>query len=160
MESLYEGLFLRAVVGFEDLLQDVFFAVLSGKSSKKAWTPIVTGRMRDLRRCIFDQKRYLDWLPYRNTVGRANLYLSHGLPFTLLDDRQKTLLNSIVCIRNAIAHPSEFALEKFRRVVVGNTSLPPKERRPSSFLLGYSRPSHRRYEVYARGLGSIASMFC
>lgn len=164
LETLYEGLFLKAVVGFESLLEEVFFDVLNGKSSNSKWRPKFAGGRQDLRKCVYGKQKYLDWLPIDNTLNRAELFLKRGLPFSRLtadeatDDRGK--LTKIVLIRNAIAHQSDFSMEKFRKSVIANTPLPVSEKRPAGFLCGRSTAALTRYEIYARALGGISGYLC
>lgn len=157
--AVYEGLFLRAVVGFEDLIEKAFFAILEGNTPKPAWKPLISGQKKSLRECVLNAKNYLDWLPYERTLERASIFLKSGKPFTLLDKNEKTKIQHVLLIRHAIAHQSTSALKKFHSVVVGSTSLPAKERYPARFLRGYSHSTIRRYEVYVQSLGGIANKF-
>ena len=157
VEIVYEGLFLRAVVGFEDLLESIFFAVLEGRSGNASWYPRLTGRRSDLKKCVFGEKRYLDWLPYAVSLKRAQLYLRDGLPFSLLDDGDKLKLSQIVTIRHAIAHSSKSASQKFTETVIDTLALPASEKKPAGFLRGITAHSLTRYEVYVQSLGGIAN---
>jgi hypothetical protein len=159
LHAVYEGLFLRSVVGFENLLEQVFYAVLTSKVAIKGWQSKIKGSPNSLKACLIEDRDYLDWLPIKRTVDRANIYLRSGRPFTFIDDGEKSQLAQVVAIRNAIAHPSDSALEKFRRQVIGNTPLPPRERKPAAFLRGFARPNVRRYEIYVQCLGKIANRF-
>ncbi|MGV3483425.1 MAG: hypothetical protein ACO1RT_03285 [Planctomycetaceae bacterium] len=154
---VYEGLFLRAVVGFEDLLEKIFFSILEGNSPKRAWKCRLTGQKKALRESVLNSKPYLDWLPYERTVDRANIYLVAGKPFTLVETADQNKIQQVLYIRHAIAHQSDSALLKFRTKVIGSTPLPSKERYPATFLRGISTSSTRRYEVYANSLGTIAN---
>lgn len=158
LHTLYEGLFLKAVVGFESLLEDVFFDVLGGKSTNPNWRPKVAGLKKDLRKCVYGDKRYLDWLPIDNTLNRADIFLRHGLPFTQLETEAKEKLRKVVTIRNAIAHQSDHSLDKFRKSVIAGTALPSVEKRPAGFLCGRSTVTLTRYEVYVQALGGIAGL--
>ena len=159
VEIVYEGLFLRAVVAFEDFLESVFFLTLTGKSSRLAWRSILGGRATDLCACVMGDKKYLDWLPYDRTLSRANLYLRSGRPFTLLKDDDKGKLTQIVTIRHAIAHSSDSAYAKFKKDVIGSTHLPPDERRPAGYLRGFASLGTTRYQLYAQSLGGMALRF-
>lgn len=159
LHAVYEGLFLRSVVGFENLLEQVFYTVLTSKVPINGWQSRIKGAPVSLKRCLLEDRDYLDWLPIKRTIDRANIYLRSGRPFSLIDDGEKSQLAQVVAIRNAIAHPSESALEKFRRHVIGNTPLPPRERKPATFLRGIARPNTRRYEIYVQCLGKVANRF-
>lgn len=158
--AVYEGLFLRAVVAFEDLLEQVFFAILDGRSPKKSWSRKIDGSKVTLRKCVYEENNYLDWLPIKRTVDRACIYLKSGLPFSMIDDGEKSQISQVLLIRNAIAHRSTSALKRFQEKVIGNTPVPPRERRPAQYLRGFARPSLRRYEIFIQSLGGISNRFC
>lgn len=157
IHTLYEGLFLRSVVGFENLLEQIFYAVLEGRSNRRAWRCKLTGPNRALRECVIETKPYLDWLPYDRTLERAKIYLKGAMPFAQLDQGDISKIKQVLLIRHAIAHPSTSAREKFQKVVIGSTPVPAKERSPAGFLRGFSRPGLRRYEVFVQSLGGIAN---
>lgn len=159
LEIVYEGLFLRAVVAFEDFLESAFFLALADRSGKKSWGPLFGGSTKSLRACVFGEKKYLDWLPYDRTLTRANLYLKSGKPFSLLSDGEKSKLSHIVTIRHAIAHSSDSAFKKFEKDVIGATAVPSNERRPAGYLRGFSSIGMTRYQVYVQSLGGIAQRF-
>ena len=80
----------------------------------------------------------------------AALFIKRGLPFSAVSEPNCTLLQQAVRIRNAIAHESSFATEKFRASVPGVSALPRSKRSPGAFLRHEFRqaPSQRRYELY------------
>lgn len=82
---------------------------------------------------------YVEWLPYRATIERAEVFLTGGRPFSYLDDGQRSRLKAIHTTRNAIAHGSKFARDKFDDEVIGDTPLLSRERTPTGFLR--SRPN-------------------
>src|SRR5947199_4623387 len=137
IDSVYEALFLRAVVSFEAFLEDLFFAILSGRAK------YARGRIRlrmkasnaeALRDILLQGDKYMEWLPFPRTEERARLYLHDGQPFTAIDDGAKSTLKTITTIRNAIAHSSDHAIDQFNKLVVGNQALLPSEKRPSGYL--------------------------
>ena len=156
---MYEGLFLRAVIGFEDLVETVFFQVLEGRSHKSTWGSKIGGSVASLRKCVFEGDKYLDWFPIYKTIDRSKIYLRGAKPFSYIDSVDKDKLVKVYAIRNAIAHPSASALGNFRKQVVGNTAIPPREKRPATFLRGVSRPNTRRFEIFVQELGRIANKF-
>ena len=108
--AVYEGLFLRAVVGFEDLLEQVFFAVLEGRTISSRLGSKLEGSNATLRQCVLENRDYLDWLPIKRTVDRAQIYLKAARPFADIDDGEKSHLSQILIIRHAIAHSSTSAV--------------------------------------------------
>ena len=158
IETVYEGLFLRTVVAFEDLIECTFFDILEGDSPNPDWWARVVGEKKALRECVLEGKAYLDWLPIQRTLDRANIYLEDGEPFTLFDDDDKSKLFQIITIRNAIAHAGDNARGKFRQKVIGNTNLRRNEKSPAGFLrsIARSNPVTTRFQIYTQSLGNIA----
>jgi hypothetical protein len=169
ISSVYEALFLRAVVGFELYCETLFYDILTGNirySGKKAKCRLTGISVKALRAILLQGKNYVDWLPYDSTLRRAQLYIHSpkgddkiGRPFVELDSNEKSQLFSIVKIRNAIAHSSEHALCEFAEKVIGNRPLQPQERTPCGFLrsLASATPRQTQFEVWVAALGSIAT---
>jgi len=161
IESVYEGLFLRSVIAFEDCLEVLFFQIVRGRSPIRRWnTGAKFSAASDvvIREILLQDKDYLDWLPYKRTQSRAKLYLKGGRPFLGLGDGDLSKLAQIQLIRNAIAHASKFAREQFAQKVIGNTRLSPREKTPAGFLrsLLSSSPATTRLEVFVAAMGAIA----
>jgi hypothetical protein len=165
VSTVYESLFLRAVVGFEQFCEVLFLEILKGRirySGSRVVPRITHNSVGAMREVLLQGKPYLDWLPYESTEKRAKWYLNGGRPFTNLDDAERSTIKTIQTIRNAIAHSSDHALRKFRQSVIGNQSLLPRERTPAGFLRSQltNAPMQRRIEVYVAELGSIAAKIC
>lgn len=162
--QFYNGLYLNLFVEFERLLDELFFGLLSGDiSTSLPVVRIVPPISSDLARSILlIGKNYLDWLPYENTLERAKVFFQDGMPFTLLNDQNRSNLSRYVYIRNAIAHRSEEAVSKFIKHIIGDSKLPPRERTPVGFLRGNFRsaPSQTRYELVVQELKSISLIIC
>jgi len=162
--QFYNGLYLNLFVEFERLLDELFFGLLSGDiSTSLPVVRIVPPISSDLARSILlIGKNYLDWLPYENTLERAKVFFRDGMPFTLLNDQNRSNLSRYVYIRNAIAHRSEYAVSKFIKHIIGDSKLPPRERTPVGFLRGNFRsaPSQTRYELVVQELKSISLIIC
>jgi hypothetical protein len=169
ISSVYEALFLRAVVAFELYCETLFYNIMTGGirySERKAKCKLIGVSAKTLRAILLQEKKYLDWLPYDNTINRAKLYIHNpkgddkiGRPFVELDAGEKSQLSSIYRIRNAIAHSSTHALAEFTNKVIGNRPLPPQERTPCGFLrsLASATPRQTQFEVWMAALGSIAT---
>jgi len=167
---MYEGLFLRAVVGFESFCETLFFEILDGKleySSRKIECKIKCKSMskKSLRELVF-QGKYFDWLSLQKNKERFLWYVSKrgrtpicGRPFLEVDESHNGKLKTIVRIRNAITHSSDHAIGEFNRKVL-NQNLLPNERTPASFLRSQisNSPRQVRFETYLGDLGSIATV--
>jgi len=162
--QFYNGLYLNLFVEFERLLDELFFGLLSGDiSTSLPVVRIVPPISSDLARSILlIGKNYLDWLPYENTLERAKVFFQDGMPFTLLNDQNRSNLSRYVYIRNAIAHRSDYAVSQFIKHIIGDSKLPPRERTPVGFLRGNFRsaPSQTRYELVVQELKSISLIIC
>lgn len=164
MDSVYEALFLRAVTAFEIFLEELFLAILRGRRryprNRKINLKMTVDSHDALMDILLQGEKYMTWLPFRNTEDRAKLYLYEGKPFSELDDGERSMIQTIVTIRHAIAHRSTHAMTEFKAKVIGSQSLLPREKKPAGFLRSQSRAGSKRFEVYVLQLGSIAADLC
>jgi hypothetical protein len=164
-EQVYEALFISSITAFEALLEDLFFGLVMGRlNSTVPGVRCKVSIQSELvaREIALAGNAYLDWLPYSRTEQRAQLYLARGLPFSRLDDGNKSLLQQCLFVRNAIAHKSRHAIETYQEKVIGTMVLPPRERSPASFLRSQFRsaPNQCRYENYIAHLSQISHILC
>lgn len=163
VETVYESLFLRAVVGFEQFCEALFFDIVNrrvryAQCDVEPW--IKQCPPEALRGIVFQGDNYLDWIPYPRSLDRSNLFMVDGKPFSNLDPGERSKVQTIVTIRNAISHSSEHSQRTFIRSVIGNQPLLPRERTPAGFLRSplTTRPAiRRRFEVYVGDLGLMAA---
>lgn len=164
-ERVYEALFLRSVVLFESLLEEVFFGLLGGslkspKQSVKVRVKFASDHA--IRDIVFAEKDYIEWLPIRRTEDRARRFFAGGKPFTDIDDSMRSELKRIVLTRNSIAHRSAFSRSEFLEKVIGSASLLPREKTPAGYLRGVFRtsPTQTRFELFAVVLSQTARTIC
>jgi len=162
---IYEAIFLSLMTRFELLLEELFFGLLMGRmtsSDPRVRTKITAHSEVVMRKILLSGNHYLTWFPYQQTVERAGYYLSSGVPFSSLDDGERSFLRESLFIRNAVAHKSKHALNQFHKKVGGVSRLPPRERTPAGFLRSQFRaaPVQSRYENVAAKLGAIATKLC
>ncbi len=165
VEHVYEAIFLSSMTTFEALLENLFFGLLMGRYTSglpNARCKISIRSEQVGREILLGGGAYLDWLPYSRTEDRAKLYFASGLPFTILNDGEKSFLKQSLFIRNAVAHKSRFAMEQFREKVNGVSGLPPRQRTPAGFLRSVFRaaPIQCRYENFAAHLALIVNRLC
>jgi hypothetical protein len=164
LEHVYGSLFTTAVASFEALLQELFVGLLCGRivgrSSVRPRVSIASDAVA--RQVVHGGRQYVDWLPYRYTTDRAEIFFVGGRPFCNLDDGDRSTIARILCIRNALAHQSEFARRKFREEVIGNAPLLPSEKTPTGFLRSAFRvnPIQTRYEQLTVELSTISRQLC
>jgi hypothetical protein len=160
LHSVYEALFLRALTGFEDFIEKLFFSILNGRtkhSKKRVSIRITPSSNSALYEIVYQNDKYLKWIPFENTENRARLYLNGGRPFSELDDAGRSTIRTVTTIRNAIAHKSPHALNEFKRKVIGAAVLLPGEKRPAGYLRSRANPIQNRFEIYIIELARIAS---
>lgn len=158
LHSVYEALFLRAVTAFEGFLEEQFLSILRSKTKYRASRKIIvrmTAMPDALMNILLHGQPYMQWLPFKNTIDRAHVYLKDGRPFSEVKDADKQTLATITFIRNAIAHQSDYAMEKFNVSVIGSATLLPVERTPAGYLRSHFRPNQSRFEFYVSELGRI-----
>ena len=158
---LYEGLFLRLITSFEAFLEELFFKILLGKSDypTRYVKPRINFRSANiLRDVLMQNQNYLEWLPYNKTLTRANSFLRGGRPFTCLTDSQKSKIKEAIRVRNCVAHSSEFSRSIFKKKVIINLILSPKERTPAGFLRSLVRinPPLCRFQLYISNLSRMS----
>lgn len=163
-EHMYEGLFLNAHRAFEGFVEDLFVGLLVQGRGLHSIRPDVQPRVivkshnvaREL--IIGPRGKYVDWLPYERTMELAHLFFRGGRPFSSLSSASKSQVNASVILRNAIAHRSKHAQEKFEKSVVGGTCLAPGQRTPAGFLrdIYAYNPRQTRYELITAQLLSAA----
>lgn len=162
----YSGLFIRSVTSFEAFLEELFVAILSGKTSRSVYAVrrvfprLADFPVRHIRSLLLGDRRYLDWLPYHHTERRVKRYLSGVTPFEALTNTDRSSLEQIVCIRNALVHASEHARKAFDHGVVAGLVLPPRERTPFGYLRSLYRtaPDVSRFEYHCSELLRIAAV--
>src|ERR1700735_1522715 len=85
LNSVYEALFLRAVTRFESFLEELFLGILEKrvkyKKTRKISLKMAPKSHQALIDIVFQQNRYLDWLPLDKTIDRADFYLLGSRPF-------------------------------------------------------------------------------
>ena len=164
IEVVYEALFLRAVTGFEQFCNDLFFNILYRKARYKNARVMVRvkGHPEALREVLFQGQKYLDWLPYDRAESRAKLFFIDGHPFTEVTDGSRSMIKTITIIRHAIAHSSEHADTTFLQKVIGSQPLRPSEKTPAGYLRSQmsNSPVQNRFQVYVAELGILAASLC
>jgi len=162
---VYAGLYLDIFTEFESMIEDLFIGLLSGQLHSKCYNIKRRVKMQPssmVQEVLFAGKSYLDWLPYKaRTVNRASIFFDNGKPFTLLLEQQIANLDNYHAIRNALAHRSASAINKFENVISGMTLLP-QEKSPPGYLRSkpYASSTQTQYEIATIELVSIARRLC
>lgn len=165
IEEVYAALFLGLVVSFEGLIEELFIGLLSGKVRSrrpKVNVRVKTQSDRVAREVVLQGRKFFDWLPYERTINIANVFFTGGRPFTLITQNEQNHIDKCLTIRHAIAHQSRHAVNKFKKEVLENLPLTPRDKRPKSFLRAQfsANPPTIYYEQLVSELFKIASKLC
>lgn len=164
MDVFYCGLFLQLIVAYEACIEAFVLGLVVRPGGVASVAGGVAGRLsvrsyaHALAVASGPSKDFADWLSKDQLQKRADLLLRGGLPFRAAGV-QWDLVEKARLIRNAIAHPSDAAREKFERRVIGGTPLPSAERSVGGYLRGsHTGPPHQaRWELYAAALNMFVS---
>lgn len=165
-DRVYEGLFLSINTSFEQFLENLFIGLLVNgvglQTSRRDIIPRITvNSYRIAREIVFGPThKYINWIPYENTINLAQVYFQGGRPFSDLNASQIQTLRKCHIIRDAIAHKSRHSNEKFKNSIIGGANIPIKERNPTGYLRGVFRtnPPQSRHENFSSELAFIVNI--
>jgi hypothetical protein len=162
--SVYGALFLRAVTRFETFLEDLFLGILQKRvkyrKSRKIVPRIVHRSNHALTGVVYRKQPYVDWMPFKETEERADVFLYGGRPFSELEHDHKDVMTRVWVTRCAIAHDSDHTKRRFQRTIINSLVLRPDEKSPAGFLRSQVNPTTNRFELYVGELGKIAAHLC
>lgn len=138
-QSVVELLHIQVLAKFEAFVAELFYDCVLGSSGLADVVPILSLSTSDeVDLMVYAEGRrkekYLTWLPFHQTLGRAETYLAEGNPFTRLKYRPVELevLGDAMTVRNAIAHSSPHSHAQFVKLATAR-SYP--SARPADYLL-------------------------
>ncbi|HHH9280145.1 TPA: hypothetical protein ACP31J_002773 [Pseudomonas aeruginosa] len=117
---LYEAIFLRLYRAYENLLENVFLAYISGETtgSGVAVTTFVSPANKEHARAIITSSQpFLDWTSPSVVMKRAETYIDTGEPVRSAVAASQNHLLQAKKIRNHIAHNSSESEKEFMKVV-------------------------------------------
>ncbi len=153
VELVYSSSFLSVCAQWEALLEEIIFEAVCGQMSRRRQNRrLVEIKNRAHLRALllYPGKSYLSINGIKQAEELASLFVASGAPFSAVAAQNRTYIQQAGWIRNAIAHQSKYAIERFRRDVPGVGTLPTPKRFPGPFLRHEFRvaPAQRRYEIY------------
>jgi hypothetical protein len=162
VELVYSSSFLSVCSHWESLLEAVLLETVCGEESRRRGNRRFASFEKPSHLehlLLFPGKDYVSIPNLKHAEQLAGLFISQGRPISAVSERNRTLLQQAVWVRNAIAHESSFALETFCTKVPGVSALPRSKRSPGAFLRHEFRqsPSQRRYELYFAAYQSAAA---
>jgi hypothetical protein len=159
-ELVYESTYLAGIGLLEATLAELFTEFIwTGRGTRPGSFALMRPRTRDnLQKIVRRDRPYVAYLPYKDCLDMAKLFLNDGKPFSLVTDAEKKILADAILVRNAIAHKSSFALAKFRSQVPGVDSLPRNRRLPGAYLRRTYRayPNETWYDLYLQTFDGIS----
>lgn len=157
----YAGAFLTWCTALEKAIEQLFIGILMNRVSVSARVqPLVEIRSdRVAHAVVRGERRYVDWLPFDNTVRRAEAFFASGLPFSTLPRLHVKAFERTGKIRNAVAHDSAHAQRSFRKEFVDGQSLPASQRKAGGYLRGQHSGSQTRLDfLIAESLAAFAAL--
>lgn len=125
---LYEAIFLRIYRAYENLLENVFLAYMSGETtgSGLAVATFVSPNDKEHARAIVTSSQpFLDWTSPTVVIRRAETYIKTGEPIRSAVVASQNHLQQAKKIRNHIAHNSSESYKEFTKVVQNILLTPP-----------------------------------
>ncbi|MCA8910772.1 MAG: hypothetical protein KDB82_03640 [Planctomycetes bacterium] len=150
VERAYSGAFILFYSQFETAFENLFLGLVSGRlaSQQPAVKSLVKVKSDAvLRRATLGGRSYFDWFPFgAEAKRRVRGFLSRGKPFTDVTKADRSFMEEVTTLRNAIAHSSHHARKRFKDVFVEGVHLLPRQRRPAGYLRGNHMPGQSRLE--------------
>jgi len=152
---------LQAFTGWEVFLESTFLLYLVGHKAPKAPKPLRCGfpaNLSDAAEWCIDGKDYAKWQVH-DVRRRADRWLDQGKPFTPAIQTHQTRLTELITIRNAIAHDSGSAKDKFENLVRRELRALPPNTTVGNFLMTLvpnETPPKSYFELYLEKLEDSA----
>lgn len=163
IHRIYSGAFIQYYTYLERMIEKLFVGLLMGDyvSTYSNVSALITiNSYKVAHDVIKGDRRYVNWLPIDNTCMRADAFFSSGKPFSLLEGRDKRVLNNLTTLRNAIAHKSSASQKSFLNVYVESRPLPPEQLRPAGYLRGTHRAGQTRLEFLMSDSIRVMNILC
>jgi hypothetical protein len=139
IEQLYVALLIEAVVAFEAFIEELFYGLLTRKIKPQNHNVNVRVSIKSslvAQQIVLRERKYIDWLPFENTLKISKIFFTEGRPFTSIASESEEDKNITKCliVRNALVHQSAHAIKQFQNKILNGLHLMPRERKPKSFL--------------------------
>ena len=120
-DDMTEMAFLRAFLAWEIFVEESFILYLSGQKPPRGRAPnryAFPPNQKTARDWVVPERRdYAEWTVPTQVSGRAERFFQAGRPFAPVLRSNQNVLDEVRIIRNAIAHRSVSAREKFETIV-------------------------------------------
>lgn len=161
LQIMYDGLFLKSVTIFESFIEELFIGLLYDnyelKTRKKVQKHTFPSR-KLVMNFLKHKNNYIELMPYSKLRDSSKIFFNENNPFLSIQENSKNSLNEIYVIRNAIAHNSQFALIKYKKLLqTKGVNNPQLVKSPSSFLKSYHSNNQSIFKNYILELNYIAN---
>lgn len=136
-DAIVELAFFRALNGWESFLEETFILYMlgqqapRGRKARRYGFPPTEEAAYDW---VADGRDYAKWT-HADVVKRAERLFTGGRPFTPVLQKQPNLFKQAKTIRNALAHDSRSAQQKFEALIRDQLGALPPNMTVGSFLL-------------------------
>jgi hypothetical protein len=160
----YGGAILSFHSYTENAIERLFLGLVAGRlqhGDRRVRSLVEIRSALTVRKVVFGARSYADWLPYdRYTIPKAEAFLSAGRPFSSLSRSERTHLDDMTILRNALAHQSSHAENRFHDRFTRGKALVPVQRKPQGYLRGYHAVSQTRLNYLMGRSVHILSNLC
>lgn len=162
IEMLAGFTLIRLQLAWENFVEAVFIRYMCGSTSASGGGPtLLQLRQRNIGAAtaeLLQGQPFVNWT-YDETVSRASIYFVNGEPFTTPLGAVKRTIEDVAIVRNAIAHRSASAKDRFRNLVRRVIGYVPRGMTPGRFLL--SAPSAGQESIiegYTNDFATVAGL--
>jgi hypothetical protein len=137
-ETIAAFCLLKTLLAWEDFIETTFLRYMCGARTTSGYAPALqqsrAGSIGQAYAVLAGRQRYLAWNP-TDVIQRSGVFFQKGEPYTSTIATMGILLQEMIAVRNAIAHRSSFAQQKFRSVVVSRFGFVPRGMTPGRFVM-------------------------
>lgn len=146
--NIYEIAFLKVFTGWETFLENSFVAYMSGATTKRSKPNLYLKKInkKHALQILCGTLEYPDWTKIEDVCTLTKLYFVKGGPFLLPLQEIEVYFNEMKKVRNAIAHISVNAKDRFYSLVKAKLPTFRRDICPGEFLS--NRVSKRQKESF------------
>lgn len=136
IDNIYESVFLKVFKAWEQFLEEVFIAYMTGAGTRsiRPKTYLKKIRKEHALGLLCGRSKYPDWTSIDDICKLAKLYFVNGRPFVTPLREIETYFNEMKKIRNAIVHTSSYSRDHFMGLVKARLSAYNTNITPGEFL--------------------------
>ena len=162
-DSITELAFFRAFLSWEAFLEESFILFMLGQTRPRGRSPVryaFPPTQRAAADWVAEGQRFARWSRAAEVSSRAERFFRDGKPFSPVLRGNQNVLDEIRIIRNAVAHSSKSAQEKFKMLVRNKLGVVPPDLTVGNFLgttIAGSTPPISYFDDYVSQIEFAAS---